>query len=392
MKRYIFLLIICFTINVFAQGSSFQTDITLGDFTRVDLFKTGISLTGTSYWGAAGSNLTDPDNPVNSIVNPAAMHFTRPGFYAETGRWSKTDYIYGMELNNQWVLPTHASFSMPYRNFNFVAGYSSIFNHKFVSPDNSVPSLQQTGGTVEYYDYVNRVKFNLYFASMSIDLNEFINLGITAGMTHVFLKNEGYHNAQDGNGFGIGFIPAIEIVPNPELKVSFVLRYFPEVDFDIKFDNDIVYDTTYSGSIIRVPSTYNLDKFPQHFNYPTEIESGLSWRLHPKLLLSGKIAIKKWKLSYEGDEDIADFHIGAQIDPIKHLSCYLGYFTKNYRFSVDNFFFTDHTQKFLSVGLSVKNIQNINISLNYLNSELLTSDDYKEFHQQYGSVGIGYQF
>lgn len=347
---------------------------------------------GVDNWAAGGAIISENKISTSPLTNPAALTVTKFGLYAESGKWSTSEWLEDIKINGNYVIPAFASLAFPFKKLTLCFGYMNYYQFQ-AKMRMMVRTIDQPEGTGEYIESKTNIRLNTFFSSVSYAPDEKISLGLTTGLNYLVQKDKIWKSTRDGDGFGLLLLAGILIKPFPKFSFGYNLKYLTVINYDMVLHEKeklIDLDPDEYGNNEIILGELSNDRFPYIAKFPLVFETGFMYQPFPFLSLHAKVEMQKWSesSSYEG-EDIFNYHLGSRFNVLKWLILSLGYFTQDQLFYFPKAKFYD--QKFLSTGLRIHINNSISLSACILDSHLLKEKRFADkYFQTYVAAGVSY--
>lgn len=353
---------------------------------------------GTDYWGAGGAALTTQNGSSAAWYNPAALNAGRFGAYVESGYRLESDWVYDFKTGNNTIAPSFLSFSARMRNWNFALGYARSYAFK-LNDRYPVTTVEHPEGTGEFWEFNLNINKHAFFGAASFRFGNIVSLGLNTALNYMHRFESVYQIEAKGGGFGGQFTMGVLVQPIRVLKIASVFRYTQDIGYDIttKNDNYLEIDSS-DGSEYYIKANYESKSQAQ---FPWIFETGIGYSPLDWLELSGKITYQRWPevKNYETGYEITfsdrlNYHFGLRLSPVEALSFNFGYFTQRGASAYNRDFYE---QQFLTCAMRWKIIRQLSVSLNILDSYLLSTENtemtfganQRSFNQTIISAGLG---
>lgn len=378
------ILLLLFSLSfsqVTAESRTYYSGVISSSFTKV----------GADFWGSAGAAVAAPNIFAAPINNPANSFANTLSVCAEFGKWSASEWFSDFQLNGNYVFPTYFAISAPLKKIILSAGLANLYKSRLTN-EMEIMTLEQPEGTGRYVKSQNDLDLTTFFISGKYSALPQINFGVTAGFNYLSHHDKLGNNEFKGHGYGFTTIIGLTITPFEKLNFAYTYTYVADIDYDGTFTRgtDIYIEPLPPGSnepifLPRTETFHYKAKFYQVF------ATGLAYKPSSFLALFGKVELKKWRYYKDDNDDVVNYHLGAELSPSKYYKLSLGYFTQ---YESDEYYFMDWPdQQLLTAGFQLNIFNSYTISASVIDSHLLKkneSDD--KYMQTYFSTGLGVSF
>ncbi len=382
MKKYFCLFGLCVLFSltnlVFAQEvriSAQNANILQSSFTQI----------GTQAWGAGGAYIARKGLPTAAFLNPAGLQVSDFSVYVESGRRLKSDYVFGIDLDNQIILPGFAGILIPFNQFSFSLGYANLYDINIDIGEAAVTTEVSPDGTGAVLSPKFTLEVHSFHGSLKYEFKNKLSFGITALLN--YLRDNQKLGEANGSGadIGLGIIGGSQIMISDKFVIGMGFRYNSKIKYKFEFSGDT--GTTSPGTIRGTP-IFIVSDFMLEAKFPWSMQTGITFRPSQAFTFSAMVDYQNWSTLAENFKNKTQFHLGVDYQHSEEMRFSIGFFTMNSQFDGETrSFFGEIDQRFLTTGISLKVTNQFRFSASVLDAHLLTDND---FQQTYIMAGLQY--
>ncbi|HTK81196.1 MAG TPA: hypothetical protein VL633_02800 [Bacteroidota bacterium] len=337
------------------------------DYTVLEAY----SKPGSEYWASGGAGIASAGLPSSALSNPAALHFSSLGFYAEASQRFSTKWLAGIDYDGQTIVPSFVGVGFKAGSASLSFGYANTYDFKWsYSAIETTP--QYPNGTGRTFDFDRTVKLHSFFGSAGYQYDEHLAVGITVGIHYVHLHDIVLTDlSADGGGFGVLITPAFIFSASEKVRIGGAVHYESTTTFFESYGLTETY-----AFVARFPWTADL---------------GIAWKLTPNFEIMLSTEYQHWTDMSNNFNNLVQIHIGTDIGIADRLRLRTGFFTQQSPG-------TYGTENFLTAGFTWKMTDAFLLSVNGMDSHLVSNSSWTQwfgpdagsFRQASVSLGVGY--